>query len=215
MQFLKLLGPLNVGVAWKFTTRRVSSGRRIAARPGRTVCGAAAWNGSDPQACCRSGSSAGQLLPWNWTASDVTIKPSYLIHPFGWMRFTKSTVPPGLVSLFTLLSRCRMDFGGIPFTRIQMLQGRPQTQPANKIILQKPHPGVGAWFLSIVARNAADLPGGGGGGSRPGGRYLRIGSLYGSGFFYIPGTATCIHLGGYLASTPPSTAAFTPAGVVR
>ena len=28
--------------------------------------------------------------------------------------------------------------------------------------------------------------------------YVRICSLYGAGFFYIPGTDTCIKLGGYL-----------------
>ena len=28
--------------------------------------------------------------------------------------------------------------------------------------------------------------------------YVRISSLYGAGFFYIPGTDTCIKLGGYL-----------------
>src|SRR6516164_116083 len=29
--------------------------------------------------------------------------------------------------------------------------------------------------------------------------YVRVCSLYGAGFFYIPGTDTCIKLGGYLA----------------
>ncbi len=53
-----------------------------------------------------------------------------------------------------------------------------------------------AWATSLLTINAvqaADLPVK----AKPV-EYVRICSLYGAGFFYIPGTDTCIKLGGYL-----------------
>src|ERR1700754_1467463 len=48
-------------------------------------------------------------------------------------------------------------------------------------------------LLTMSAVQAADLPGK----AQPV-EYVRICSLYGAGFFYIPGTDTCMKLGGYL-----------------
>jgi hypothetical protein len=53
--------------------------------------------------------------------------------------------------------------------------------------------GSAASLLAIGAAQAADLPV-----KAKAVEYVRICSLYGSGFFYIPGTDTCIKLGGYL-----------------
>ncbi|MFH1341514.1 MAG: porin [Pseudomonadota bacterium] len=53
--------------------------------------------------------------------------------------------------------------------------------------------GSAASFLAIGAAQAADLPV-----KAKAVEYVRICSLYGAGFFYIPGTDTCIKLGGYL-----------------
>ena len=53
--------------------------------------------------------------------------------------------------------------------------------------------GSAASFLAMGAAQAADLPV-----KAKAVEYVRICSLYGSGFFYIPGTDTCIKLGGYL-----------------
>jgi len=53
--------------------------------------------------------------------------------------------------------------------------------------------GSGAVILSAVAAQAADLPL-----KAKAVEYVKVCSLYGSGFYYIPGTDTCIKLGGYL-----------------
>ena len=53
--------------------------------------------------------------------------------------------------------------------------------------------GSAASFLAIGGAQAADLPV-----KAKAVEYVRICSLYGAGFFYIPGTDTCIKLGGYL-----------------
>ena len=46
--------------------------------------------------------------------------------------------------------------------------------------------------------------------------YVRICSLYGAGFYYIPGTDTCIKLGGYLrVDTTFNGGDLRPAGLVR
>src|SRR5712664_1109576 len=57
-----------------------------------------------------------------------------------------------------------------------------------KIIL-----GSAAGLLAIGGAHAADLPV-----KAKAVEYVRVCSLYGAGFFYIPGTDTCIKLGGYL-----------------
>ena len=53
--------------------------------------------------------------------------------------------------------------------------------------------GSAASVFAISAAQAADLPV-----KAKAVEYVRICSLYGAGFFYIPGTDTCIKLGGYL-----------------
>jgi Porin subfamily len=53
--------------------------------------------------------------------------------------------------------------------------------------------GSAAGLLAISGAQAADLPV-----KAKAIEYVRICSLYGAGFFYIPGTDTCIKLGGYL-----------------
>ena len=64
--------------------------------------------------------------------------------------------------------------------------------------------GSAAGLIAMSGAQAADLPV-----KAKAVEYVRICSLYGAGFFYIPGTDTCIKLGGYFASTPRSTAAST------
>src|SRR6266478_6635039 len=59
---------------------------------------------------------------------------------------------------------------------------------ARKFIL-----GSAAGLLAIGGAHAADLPV-----KAKAVEYVRVCSLYGAGFFYIPGTDTCIKLGGYL-----------------
>src|SRR5271169_2306172 len=53
--------------------------------------------------------------------------------------------------------------------------------------------GSAAALVAVGGAQAADLPL-----KAKAVEYVRVCSLYGAGFFYIPGTATCIKLGGYL-----------------
>src|ERR1700722_15425816 len=53
--------------------------------------------------------------------------------------------------------------------------------------------GSAAGLVAMSGAQAADLPV-----KAKAGEYVRICSLYGAGFYYIPGTDTCIKLGGYL-----------------
>src|ERR1700682_1060791 len=53
--------------------------------------------------------------------------------------------------------------------------------------------GSAAALLAVTGAQAADLPV-----KAKAVEYVRICSLYGAGFFYIPGTDACIKLGGYL-----------------
>src|ERR1700746_1634191 len=53
--------------------------------------------------------------------------------------------------------------------------------------------GSAAGLLAVGGAQAADLPV-----KAKAVEYVRICSLYGAGFFYIPGTDTCVKLGGYL-----------------
>src|SRR5438477_12116072 len=53
--------------------------------------------------------------------------------------------------------------------------------------------GSAAGLLAMGGAQAADLPV-----KAKAVEYVRICSLYGAGFYYIPGTDTCIRLGGYL-----------------
>ena len=65
-----------------------------------------------------------------------------------------------------------------------------------------------ASFVTVVDAGAADLPVK----AKPV-EYVRICSVYGDGFYYIPGTNTCLKLGGYLRAEVDVNAAgtFTPA----
>src|SRR6266478_2049710 len=65
---------------------------------------------------------------------------------------------------------------------------RPTMKAAKKLIL-----GSAAGLLAIGGAQAADLPV-----KAKAVEYVKICSLYGAGFYYIPGTDTCIKLGGYL-----------------
>src|SRR6188508_3283 len=53
--------------------------------------------------------------------------------------------------------------------------------------------GSAAGLVAVVSAQAADLPV-----KAKAVEYVRVCSLYGAGFFYLPGTDTCIKLGGYL-----------------
>src|SRR4249920_291345 len=53
--------------------------------------------------------------------------------------------------------------------------------------------GSAAALVAMTGAQAADLPV-----KAKAVEYVRICSLYGAGFFYIPGTDTCIKIGGYL-----------------
>ena len=53
--------------------------------------------------------------------------------------------------------------------------------------------GSAAGLIAMSGAQAADLPV-----KAKAVEYVRICSLYGAGFFYIPGTDTCVKLGGYL-----------------
>ena len=53
--------------------------------------------------------------------------------------------------------------------------------------------GSAAGLVAMSGAQAADLPV-----KAKAVEYVRICSLYGAGFFYIPGTDTCIKLGGYV-----------------
>ena len=53
--------------------------------------------------------------------------------------------------------------------------------------------GSAAGLIAISGAQAADLPV-----KAKAVEYVRICSLYGAGFYYIPGTDTCIKIGGYL-----------------
>src|SRR5215510_12412547 len=53
--------------------------------------------------------------------------------------------------------------------------------------------GSAAGLVAMTGAQAADLPV-----KAKAVEYVKVCSLYGAGFFYIPGTDTCIKLGGYL-----------------
>ena len=53
--------------------------------------------------------------------------------------------------------------------------------------------GSAAGLIAMSGAQAADLPV-----KAKAVEYVRICSLYGAGFYYIPGTDTCIRIGGYL-----------------
>src|SRR3954463_6295304 len=68
--------------------------------------------------------------------------------------------------------------------------------------------GSAAGLVAVAGAQAADLPVK----AKPV-EYVKICSVYGDGFYYIPGTNTCLKLGGYLRAEVDVNAAgtFTPA----
>ena len=48
-------------------------------------------------------------------------------------------------------------------------------------------------LVAAAGAQAADMPG-----TAPRIQYVKICSLHGDGFYYIPGTDTCLKMGGYL-----------------
>ena len=60
--------------------------------------------------------------------------------------------------------------------------------------------GSAATLVAMGGAQAADLPV-----KAKAVEYVRVCSLYGAGFWYIPGTDTCIKLGGYLRAEVAST----------
>ena len=71
--------------------------------------------------------------------------------------------------------------------------------------------GSAAGLVAMSGAQAADLPV-----KAKAVEYVRICSLYGAGFYYIPGTDTCIKLGGYLrVDTTFNGSIYDPAGVER
>src|ERR1700748_2386297 len=79
---------------------------------------------------------------------------------------------------------------GADIPRIQTLQSNLEVnmKTIKSLVL-----GSAAGLIAMSGAQAADLPVK----AKPV-EYVRICSLYGAGFFYIPGTDTCIKLGGYL-----------------
>ena len=70
--------------------------------------------------------------------------------------------------------------------------------------------GSAAGLVAMSGAQAADLPV-----KAKAVEYVRICSLYGAGFFYIPGTDTCIKLGGYVrVDTTFNGGDLRPAGLV-
>ena len=55
--------------------------------------------------------------------------------------------------------------------------------------------GAAAGLVTVASAQAADLPV-----KAAPVEYVKVCSLYGAGFFYIPGTDTCLKIGGYLRS---------------
>src|SRR3954452_14470670 len=53
--------------------------------------------------------------------------------------------------------------------------------------------GTAAGFVAVAGAQAADMPV-----KAAPVNYVKICSLYGDGFYYIPGTDTCLKMGGYL-----------------
>ena len=71
--------------------------------------------------------------------------------------------------------------------------------------------GSAAGLIAMSGAQAADLPV-----KAKAVEYVKVCSLYGAGFFYIPGTDTCIKLGGYLrVDTTFNGGVYEHAGLVR
>lgn len=66
--------------------------------------------------------------------------------------------------------------------------------------------GAAAGFVALTGAQAADLPG-----KAAPAEYVRICDTYGAGFFFIPGTDTCLRIGGYVRMDAYINQTFTPA----
>src|SRR5436190_18317336 len=62
--------------------------------------------------------------------------------------------------------------------------------------------GTAAGLVAVAGAQAADMPV-----KAAPVQYVKICSLYGDGFYYIPGTDTCLKLGGYCVFRPSTTPA--------
>ena len=60
---------------------------------------------------------------------------------------------------------------------------------------EKPSPRLGAGLVAVAGAQAADLPVK----AKPV-QYVKICTLYGAGFYYMPGTDTCMKIGGWVRS---------------
>ena len=67
--------------------------------------------------------------------------------------------------------------------------------------------GSAAGLVAISAGQAADLPVK----AKPV-QYVKVCSLYGAGFYYMPGTDICLKIGGYVRGNPSTTATATSLG---
>src|SRR5690349_6864821 len=75
--------------------------------------------------------------------------------------------------------------------------------------------GSAATLVAVAGAQAADLPV-----KAKAVEYVKVCSLYGAGFYYIPGTDTCIKIGGYLRAdfdwnSVPTMTAYTSAADAR
>jgi hypothetical protein len=66
--------------------------------------------------------------------------------------------------------------------------------------------GAAAGFIGLTGAQAADLPG-----KAAPAEYVRICDTYGAGFFFIPGTDTCLRIGGYVRHESYLAQQFSPA----
>jgi hypothetical protein len=66
--------------------------------------------------------------------------------------------------------------------------------------------GAAAGFIGLTGAQAADLPG-----KAAPAEYVRICDTYGAGFFFIPGTDTCLRIGGYVRHESYIAQQFSPA----
>src|ERR1700742_2994988 len=89
--------------------------------------------------------------------------------------------------------RLRRFFLGIKGTDVPWIQTLQSNLEVDMKAVKSLILGSAAGLVAMSGAQAADLPVK----AQPV-EYVRICSLYGAGFFYIPGTDTCMKLGGYL-----------------
>lgn len=84
-------------------------------------------------------------------------------------------------------------FKGVQFTRPETEPSHGKTMEVRMKMVKSLLLGSAAGLVAVSAGQAADLPVK----AKPV-EYVKVCSLYGAGFYYIPGTDTCIKLGGFL-----------------